>query len=93
MKIRKCLWIADQSDSRDAACESARPVWARRSVVSMTCPKSFITAQSYEYLERFGFWKASGGGSLLQEDAKVADAILLLNEQWIEEERHGETEK
>jgi hypothetical protein len=59
----------------------------------MVCPKSSTTAQSHDFLERFGYWKATGGGSLLQEDAKVADAILFLNEQWMEEERHGEAEK
>jgi hypothetical protein len=43
-----------------------------------------------EMLERFTYWKASGGGSLLAERAKVAEAILFLNEQWLEDERNGE---
>ena len=56
----------------------------------MACPKSIITGQSLEMLERFTYWKLVGGGSLMQDDAKVADALLFLNEQWLEEEKHGE---
>jgi hypothetical protein len=59
----------------------------------MACPKSEISAHSLEMLERFGYWKASGGGSLLPEDAKTADAILFLNEQWIEEQKNGEVKE
>ncbi len=42
-------------------------------------------------LERFTYWKLSGGDSLLAEESKVADSILFLNEQWIEEQKDGET--
>jgi hypothetical protein len=56
----------------------------------MACPKSIISAQSLELLERFGYWKAAGGGSLMNEDAKVADAIFFLNEQWLKEQDNGE---
>jgi hypothetical protein len=59
----------------------------------MVCPKSIITGQSLEILERFTYWKAAGGGSLMQEEAKMADALLFLNEQWLEEEKHGETKE
>jgi hypothetical protein len=70
-----------------------RPVWARKGVVSMACPKSVITARSLEMLERFNYWKACGSGSLMQEEAKTADALLYLNEQWIEEHNDGEVKK
>ncbi len=43
-------------------------------------------------LDRFGWWKAAGG-SLMGEDAKVADAILFLNEQWIQEQSNGEVKE
>lgn len=59
----------------------------------MACPKSIITPQSLEYLERFMYWKSAGGGRLFEEDAKLADAVLLLNEQWVEEQENGETKK
>jgi hypothetical protein len=59
----------------------------------MACPKSIISAQSLEMLERFSCWKAAGGGSLMSEEAKVADAVLFLNEQWKKELDDGEIEK
>jgi hypothetical protein len=72
---------------------SRRPVWARRQVVSMACPKSIITGFSLSLLERFTYWRASGCGSLFDTEARVADAMLLLNEQWIEEQENGEIEE
>ena len=59
----------------------------------MACPKSIITAKSIEMLERFTYWKLAGGGSLMTEESKVAEAILFLNEQWLEEERNGEVKE
>ena len=53
-------------------------------------PKSIITSLSLELLERFSYWKLAGGGSLMNEEAKVAEAILFVNEQWKEEEKNGE---
>ncbi len=29
----------------------------------------------------------------MNEEAKLADALLLLDEQWLEEERYGKTEE
>ncbi len=55
----------------------------------MECPKSIISAASLDMMERFYFWKAAGGGSLLNERAKTADAILYLNEQWEKEQQDG----
>ncbi len=89
-RVRKCAWLTIEQES---AKQPRRPVWARKAVVAMACPKSVITAHSLEMLERFGYWKASGGGSLLEEDAKTADAILFLNEQWIEEQENGEVKE
>jgi hypothetical protein len=56
----------------------------------MRCPKSIITRLSLDFLERFTYWKGLGGGPLFDEDARVADAMLLLNEQWIQEQQNGE---
>jgi len=82
--------LSELPANADGAKVSKRPVWARRGVVAMACPKSIISARSLEMLERFGYWKAAGGGSLLQEEAKVADAILFLNEEWRKEQDSGE---
>jgi hypothetical protein len=59
----------------------------------MACPKSIISATSLEMIERFSYWKAAGGGSLMHEEARVADAVLFLNEQWNEEQINGESKK
>ncbi len=93
MNIRRCAWSAATEPNPARRKMANRPVWARKGVVSMACPKSIISAQSLEMLERFGYWKATGGGSLMNEGAKVADAICFLNEQWIEEEKNGEIEE
>lgn len=84
MKVRNCAW-----DGIDAP-EPARPVWARGQVVCTQCPKSLITAESLSYLEVFLSWKAAGGGSVLLMDAKSADAILALEEEWQRENKDGE---
>jgi hypothetical protein len=49
-----------------------------------------ITAESLSYLEVFLSWKAAGGGSVLLMDAKSADAILALEEEWQRENKDGE---
>jgi hypothetical protein len=60
-------------------------------VFSTACPKSIITRVSLEMLERFSLWKRAGGGSLMKEESKVAEAMLFLNEHCMEEKKHVET--
>ena len=64
-------------------------MWARGEVISMQCPKSVVTSQSLDYLEKFRLWITAGGGALWDIDAKCADAILLLNEEWHKETENG----
>ena len=59
----------------------------------MNCPKSIISAASLTWLERFGIWKLSGNASLMNEEGKTAEAMLFLNELWIEERNHGEVKE
>jgi len=42
------------------------------------------------FLEEFLAWKATGGGSVFSLDAKSADAILVLEQEWQRESEHGE---
>jgi hypothetical protein len=93
VKLRKCAWSAKQEELPKGKTIAERPVWVRRHVVSMACPKSTISGKSLEMLERFTYWKLAGDGSLMREEAKMADALLFLNEQWLEEEKHGETKE
>jgi len=87
VQLRNCGWSSEPRGSI-----AARPVWARKETASFACPKSVISSQSLEMLERFSYWKICGG-SLMDEEAKVADSILFLNEQWVKEQHDGETER
>lgn len=56
---------------------------------SVSCPKSIITSQSMYFLEQFRWWKQCGGG-LWHIDAKVADAVMALEQAWQMEKQRGE---
>lgn len=79
MRIRKCAWAFPNEVTDKKA------VWARNSVSCERCPKSVVTAESLTYLEQFGVWKQLGGQSLWAFDAKAADAIILLDQEWRKE--------
>lgn len=68
-------------------------MWTRRGVFAVQCPKSVITGESLHFLEQFRFWKETGGGSLMEMEAKDADAVLLLERAWQEERENAEIEK
>ena len=42
------------------------------------CPKSLVTAESLEWLEKFFVWKLSGGGGLLEMRAREAEAFVVI---------------
>ena len=46
------------------------------------CPKSIITAESMYLLEEFNVWKRCSGGPLHAMPARVADAILMLDNEF-----------
>ena len=54
------------------------PVWARRNVVCMSCPKSFVSAQSLTWLDELRYWQRHGGSAYLETEAKKLDAFLLI---------------
>jgi hypothetical protein len=57
-------------------------VWARKGVATETCPKSYISAESLGWLERFFAWKRLGhiGDGAL--NARDAEALLILEKEW-----------
>jgi hypothetical protein len=57
-------------------------VWTRGRVTATQCPKSIVSAQSAGFLDRFAIWKELGGGSVFDLDAKTAEALLLLQQEW-----------
>jgi hypothetical protein len=66
-----------------------RLVWARGRVATEECPKSLVTAQSLEWIERFLTWKFAGGGGLWDWPARDADAVLILEREWRDGERES----
>ena len=73
-----------------AEAVGSKPVWARAALVSVHCPKSIISPQSMYFLEQFQIWKEFGGGTPWESEAKVAEAILLLENAWRKENERGE---
>jgi hypothetical protein len=55
----------------------ARWVWVRGSVGIEECPRSFVTPQSLEWVERFVAWRA-WGGAVRDGSAREAEAFDLL---------------
>jgi hypothetical protein len=68
-----------------------RIVWARGRASTDECPKSEVTPQSLEWIERFFTWKFAGGGRLDDLPARDADAFLMLEREWRDGE-HKSTE-
>jgi hypothetical protein len=60
-------------------------VWARGRVRLTECPKSFITAESLDLLDRFYAAKLFGFGNFGELPARVADAFCVLEQQLAEE--------
>ena len=82
---RRCGWLPENRRG------ARRPVWIRGRLATEECPKSLVTPQSLEWLERFFAWKFSGGGVLEGLPAKMADAFLALETAWREwNQEHGQ---
>jgi hypothetical protein len=54
-------------------------------VISHSCPKSYITAESLAWLEMFWMWKLLGGGNYLEMPARQAEAFWVLEAEWSKE--------
>lgn len=73
---RRCGWLPlDRRGPR-------KVVWVRGVVGVEECPKSLVTPQSLEWIERFLAWKFAGGGRIEGLDAREADAFLMLEREW-----------
>jgi hypothetical protein len=58
-------------------------------VATEECPKSFITPESIEYLEKFFARKTWRGGSATDLAAREADAFVTLEQELRREVAHG----
>jgi hypothetical protein len=57
-------------------------VWARKEAGSEECPRSFITAQSVAWVERFLVWKRLGFREEERMTARDVEAFLILEREW-----------
>lgn len=60
----------------------ARLVWVQGQMGVDECPKSLVSPESVEFVERFLVWKASGGGGWGELMARESDGFQLLEEEW-----------
>jgi hypothetical protein len=73
---RRCGWLPLEERGE------TRLVWARGRVGAEECPKSLVSPQSLEWVERFFAWKFAGGGALDALGARESDAFLILEREW-----------
>jgi hypothetical protein len=80
---RRCGWL--QLEKHDPV----KPVWARRQVSLVTCPKSYITGESIALVEDFFVKRRFGRPNLEEMTARAADAFLILDEAVAMEMKNG----
>jgi hypothetical protein len=66
----------------EAKRAAKRLVWVKPRVGLDECPKSYVTAESAELVEKFVVWKVSGGGAWDGLRAREGDAFQVLEEEW-----------
>jgi hypothetical protein len=81
-KKRRCSWI-ESPDQKHV-------VWARANVRLNTCPKSYITAQSIEWLERYQVQRTFGFGDVMRLPARDVDAYCLIENEIIGEKKRAQ---
>lgn len=69
---RRCGWLKGAEDA------NAPLVWARRSAVLRTCPKSYITAESQTFVEEFFVRRRLGAGDFALLSARQVEAFVIL---------------
>ena len=66
-----------------------RVVWARKHASTDRCPKSFVTAQSLAWLEKFVVRRRLGQKWPEELGAREAEAFLILESEWEAEMQNG----
>ncbi len=85
-KKRRCGFIPVESIETGVA----RPVWVRGKVATTECPKSFVTPESIEIVERFFARRQFGGPTAGELSAREADAFLALEQELQTERANGQ---
>ena len=58
----------------------AAPVWARKTVATESCPKSYITAESEGLVEEFLVRRRLGGMSFGELSARQVEGFVILEQ-------------
>ena len=72
---RRCGWIPRALET------PARVIWAKNSVATMVCPKSFITAQSLAWVEEYLVRRKLGQRGIEGLGAREVEAFLILEHE------------
>jgi hypothetical protein len=62
----------------------------RGNVTAQECPKSFVTPESIERVERFFASKYFGARAAEDVDARDGDAVLVLEQEWTTEKTNAQ---
>ena len=81
---RRCGWV--EAERRGPA----KLVWARRHVRLTECPKTLITPESEEWLERYQVGRVFGFGDMTDAPARTVDAFCVLERELAAERNHDE---
>ncbi len=65
-------------------------VWVRGRVSTSECPKPFVTAESFGWLEEFQVRKRLGYPDLMEMTARQVEAMLVLEAELMEEVKRGQ---
>ncbi|MBI3471462.1 MAG: hypothetical protein HY013_08900 [Candidatus Solibacter usitatus] len=80
---RRCGWLPG------TALDPVQIVWSRGRVATDRCPKSEVSAQSLEWLERFFVWRTLGPKYPGEPSAREVEAFLILEQELAGERNHG----
>jgi hypothetical protein len=72
---RRCGFLDEPGDTGTQA------IWAGKGVAIMSCPTSYITAESVALLEEFHAWKLFGAAHYYEMPARVVEAIFVLENE------------
>ena len=84
---RRCGWLPDSGEVKGA------PVWARKDVALLTCPKSYITPDSETLVEEFFVRRRMGAIDFAVLSARQVEAFAILENALTAEIRDGQEKR
>ena len=83
-KRRRCGWLPHEASAPEV-------VWARRQIAVDSCPTSYVTAASLEFLETFHALKLFGTRDYRALPARQVEASMILENELRSERNHEHT--